>query len=81
MLIKSAGLRLAVVALLAYASGVIVSSCETTSSDNTGRVLGNELGSDPVNDEEAAAYNRAVLRCYRTGGSRVVKIEGRLRCF
>ncbi len=41
----------------------------------------NEDGSQPVNDEEALAYRRTMQRCHKNGGSRVVKIEGNLRCF
>jgi hypothetical protein len=46
-----------------------------------GQVLGNETGSAPANQSEVPEYKRAVLRCYKTGGTRVVKIEGNLRCF
>lgn len=41
----------------------------------------NDGGSQPVNEEEALAYRRAMQRCHKTGGTRVVKIEGNLRCF
>ncbi len=44
-------------------------------------VVGNEGGSDPINEQEVASYKRAVLRCYKTGGTRVVKISGVLRCY
>jgi hypothetical protein len=44
-------------------------------------VPGNDEGSKPLNDQEAMDYKRAILRCYKTGGTRVVKIEGNLRCF
>ncbi len=44
-------------------------------------VAGNEHGSEPINDKEALEYNKAVVRCYKTGGSRVVKIMGELRCY
>jgi len=77
---RTTNLKLAVTTLLIVAAGLFITSCETVGGDNSG-VLGNELGSQPVNEQEASEYNRAVLRCYRTGGSRVVKIEGRLRCF
>ena len=44
-------------------------------------VKGNENGSQPANSEEATAYKKAIVRCYKIGGSRVVKIEGQLRCY
>jgi len=44
-------------------------------------VSGNEGGSEPVNPTEERAYKRAILKCYKTGGSRVVKIEGQLMCY
>jgi hypothetical protein len=47
----------------------------------TGDVLGNESGSAPVNDNEAQDYKKAIVRCYKTGGTRVVKIMGTLRCY
>ncbi len=42
---------------------------------------GNDGGSEPINSSEDRDYKRAVLKCYKTGGSRVVKIEGRLMCY
>ena len=41
----------------------------------------NKDGSQPINQKEAAEYKRAVLKCYKTGGTRVVKITGKLRCY
>ncbi|MBP6217841.1 MAG: hypothetical protein KA436_04565 [Oligoflexales bacterium] len=49
------------------------SSC-TTKRDNA-------MGSDPLNGTEAQLYEQALIRCHKTGGSRIVKIQGRLRCF
>lgn len=46
-----------------------------------GSLSGNEGGSEPINSTEERDYKRAVLKCYKTGGSRVVKIEGRLMCY
>lgn len=48
---------------------------------DSGGPSGNEGGSDPINPTEEKAYKRAVLKCYKTGGSRVVKIEGQLMCY
>ncbi len=47
----------------------------------SGDVLGNESGSAPVNENEAQDYKKAIVRCYKTGGTRVVKIMGTLRCY
>ena len=44
-------------------------------------VSGNVGGSEPINDAEARDYKRAILKCYKTGGSRIVKVEGRLMCY
>ncbi len=46
-----------------------------------GTVPGNELGSAAINNEEELEYKQAIVRCYKTGGTRVVKIMGRLRCY
>lgn len=46
-----------------------------------GGTAGNETGSEPINDKEALEYKKATVRCYKTGGSRVVKIMGELRCY
>lgn len=46
-----------------------------------GGLTGNEAGSEPVNEKEGLEYKKAIVRCYKTGGSRVVKIMGELRCY
>lgn len=46
-----------------------------------GATQGNENGSSPINKEEENAYKRAINKCYKTGGSRVVKVEGQLKCY
>ncbi len=50
-------------------------------SGGGGGVQGNEGGSEPSNEKEAVAYKKALLKCYKTGGHRIVKIEGQLRCY
>lgn len=52
----------------------LLASCQSS-------VSGNETGSEPVNDQEANEYKKAIVRCYKTGGTRVVKIMGNLRCY
>lgn len=42
---------------------------------------GNDGGSTPINANEELAYKRAINKCYKTGGSRVVKVEGQLLCY
>ena len=56
------------------AAQFVASGCSNT-------MAGNELGSEPVNDQEVIKYRQAIVRCYKTGGTRVVKIRGKLRCF
>lgn len=46
-----------------------------------GGVAANEGGSEPINSGEELQYKKAVVRCYKTGGTRVVKIMGKLRCY
>ena len=61
----------------------VVSSCASMGGMGGGGspVSGNENGSVPINEEEAIKYKQEIVRCNKTGGSRVVKIEGQLRCF
>lgn len=42
---------------------------------------GNEGGSQPLNEVEEVEYKKSLLRCYKTGGSRIVKIAGELKCY
>ncbi|MBC7660728.1 MAG: hypothetical protein H7249_13615 [Chitinophagaceae bacterium] len=42
---------------------------------------GNDDGSSPINASEEKDYKRAINKCYKTGGSRVVKVEGQLMCY
>jgi len=65
---------LLIAAVLAFAS----SACQ---GGGGGGVKGNEGGSDPINAAEANEYQKATVRCYKTGGTRVVKIMGQLRCY
>lgn len=51
------------------------------SSGSSGANTGNEGGSEPINPSEEKAYKQAILKCYKTGGTRVVKIEGTLKCY
>lgn len=34
-----------------------------------------------VNKQEEVAYKQALIRCHKTGGTRIVKLNGILRCF
>ena len=61
--------------------GFLVGALSILSSCAGGGVAGNEGGSEPLNDREALEYKRAINRCYKSGGTRVVKIKGRLRCY
>ena len=44
-------------------------------------IPGNDNGSEPINDEESVEYKKAIVRCYKTGGTRVVKVMGILKCY
>ena len=44
-------------------------------------VAHNEDGSLPANNVERKKYQSLIGRCFRTGGTRLVKISGELRCF
>jgi hypothetical protein len=57
---------------------LLVSSCQMF---GRGPVVGNEGGSIPISDQEAVDMQKAVNRCHRSGGTRVVKIRGELRCY
>jgi hypothetical protein len=58
-----------------------VSACSNGGVWTGGSVAGNEGGSEPVNSQEAFEFQKAVNRCHRTGGTRVVKIKGELKCY
>ncbi len=55
-------------------------ACQSGGGGSSG-LGGGKPGSQPVNSKEERAYKRALLKCYKTGGSRIVKIEGKLRCY
>ncbi len=61
------------------AAVIWLSACAGGSGSST--VAGNENGSQPTNPQEINEYKRAVHKCYKTGGTRVVKINGKLRCY
>ncbi len=60
---------------------VLSGSACSTGGGGSGGVSGNDGGSEPVNSQEALDYKKAVVRCYKTGGTRVVKIMGTLKCY
>lgn len=66
-----------VLSCLVVGSVTLLLSC----ASGGGTVAGNENGSEPINDKESLEYKKAIVRCYKTGGNRVVKIMGELRCY
>ena len=58
-----------------------LATMQACAGGGSGGLAGNTGGSDPINPSEENDYKRAILKCYKTGGSRVVKIEGRLMCY
>ncbi|MDD9951302.1 MAG: hypothetical protein OXT67_07015 [Zetaproteobacteria bacterium] len=53
----------------------------TTSCQNTQQYRSEAASSKPVNKKESIAYKQALIRCHKTGGTRIVKINSVLRCF
>ncbi len=62
---------------IVISSAILLLSC----ASGGGGVTGNESGSEPINEKESLEYKKAIVRCYKTGGNRVVKIMGELRCY
>ena len=70
--------RLNKVLFLVFLIGV----CACAGGGSTGGgVYGLKEGSKPINRGEELKYKKALIRCHKTGGSRIVKIKGTLRCF
>ena len=59
----------------------IINGCSESKSTGSEDILGNDEGSTPINENESSEYKKAIMRCYKTGGSRVVKIMGSLKCY
>lgn len=57
-----------------------IASCAGGGSGGSLDEFSNE-GSEPLNSKEATRYKQALIRCHKTGGTRIVKIDGVLRCF
>lgn len=58
--------------------GVLLAGIWLLTSCGTMGMGGN---SESINAREDLAYKQATLRCYKTGGTRVVKIQSILHCF
>jgi hypothetical protein len=67
-------LSLPLIALLSLSLQACAGGSSASSKANDG-------GSTPINAQEEMAYKRAINKCYKTGGSRVVKVEGQLMCY
>ena len=69
-----------VIALITF--GYLIQSCQGFGGGTgASAVPGNENGTQPVNQKESVEYQRAIVKCYKTGGTRIVKIQGELRCY
>lgn len=66
---------------LLYRAAVLTSLLGCATGGGGGSVKGNEKGSPPLNEKEAVEYRKAVLRCYKSGGTRIVKVMGELKCY
>ncbi|SMF71339.1 hypothetical protein [Pseudobacteriovorax antillogorgiicola] len=74
--------------LLGLCLGILCTSCQSggggaggSSGRSNSSIHSGGESSQPINPKEDKAYKRALLKCYKTGGSRIVKIEGKLRCY
>lgn len=67
-----------IITSILIASFSVLTSCQT---GGTQGVIGNEGGTEPLNEQEAYEMQKAVNRCHKSGGTRVVKIRGTLRCY
>jgi hypothetical protein len=56
-----------------------IGSIQCALSEKTAHEVGRS--SEPVNAGEAREYKKALLRCHKTGGSRIVKINSQLKCY
>ena len=65
--------RVAGMALGIFLAMGLLAACQTFS--------GNEGGSLPLNEQEEVEYKKSLLRCYKTGGTRIVKVAGELKCY
>lgn len=65
--------------LMAFLVGSLLNSC--AGGGGSGSISGNEGGSSPINEQESVMYHKALNKCYKTGGHRIVKIDGHLRCY
>ena len=63
--------------LLSFALGLVflgLAGCAGGGGSHAG-------SSQPINSDEEIEYRKALTRCYKTGGSRIVKINNYLRCY
>lgn len=67
--------------ILALQLAVTLSLTACAGTGGSGGTRGNDGGSSPINKTEENEYKRAINKCYKTGGSRVVKVEGQLMCY
>lgn len=82
--LKSPAMTLLTIASLGF--GSMFQGCagggRGTSGAGVEGAQGSEAGgSTAINPKEETEYAKALLKCHRTGGTRVVKIEGALRCY
>lgn len=57
---------------------LVLGGCASSGAEQR-RPLGES--SEPINEQEYNEYRKALTRCYKTGGSRIVKIKNYLRCY
>ena len=67
--------------ILGYMCLVLTLGACATGAGGGGDSITSKESSSPLNRREEVEYKAALLRCYKTGGTRIVKISGNLRCF
>ena len=62
-----------------FATFLFMSGCAGSSSGGGVGMPGES--SEPINSVEETQYRKALTRCYKTGGTRIVKINSYLHCY
>ena len=63
------------IVVLGLLFAIVAAGCTTSDP------LHETASSKPLNKKEEIEYNAALIRCHKTGGTRIVKINQNLRCF
>jgi hypothetical protein len=61
--------------------GILISVLLMTTACMSGVASFEGGNSEPLTTKESNLYKQSMIRCHKTGGTRVVKLNGKLRCF